>query len=239
MTPDIGPLMERSYADHVIYCIQPWCAQGGRLTRAQLFIGQDGKPKVPACCQCASNWQSRNSQPVEIWYIDEDLRERWWAAIDDAIAAQPPQPPAPPAPAAAPEPQPARKPVNGLAVAWLIAAAAAVFLLIGICMIVGGNDANNAANAANSAVSASTGDTSIVVGFLLSLVSGLVLLVSGLAGTVMTVTHVRQGPWGRYKTWKAGLSPEDQRKVWWAETGALWAAWGLVHRATHHGARSH
>ena len=33
----------------------------------------------------------------------------------------------------------------------------------------------------------------------------------------------------KYQVWKAGLSPEDQSKVWWAETAAMFAAWGAVH----------
>ena len=50
---DIKPVLDRMYADREIYCIQPWCVHGVRLTRAQLFIGMNEQPRVPACCDCA------------------------------------------------------------------------------------------------------------------------------------------------------------------------------------------
>jgi hypothetical protein len=86
----IHPILDRMYADRVIYCVQPWCARACKLTPARLFIGLNGKPQMPACCDCASAWQAQSPQPVELWYIDDDLKALWWEGIDGALGSGPP-----------------------------------------------------------------------------------------------------------------------------------------------------
>jgi len=135
---NIHPILDRMYADRVICCIQPWCARASKLTRAQLFIGLNGQPQMPTCCDCATALQSAGPQPIELWYIDDDLRAQWWAAIDGAIGGGTPPPMAPPEPpgppAAAPKPGPARKPASGLS--WMITGICALAsLILGIVIV--------------------------------------------------------------------------------------------------------
>jgi hypothetical protein len=131
---NIHPILDRIYADRVIYCVQPWCARASKLTRAQLFIGLNGQPRMPACCDCAAALQSAEPQPIELWYIDDDLRAQWWAAIDGAIGGGTPPQTEPPAPAAVPDPEPAgRKRIPWGA--WIAGACALASLILGIVMV--------------------------------------------------------------------------------------------------------
>ena len=218
---DIKPVLDRMYADREIYCIQPWCVQGGRLTRAQLLIGMDEQPRVPACCDCARNWQSRNSQPVELWYIDDDLREGWWAAIDGAIGSPPSQPPPPPA--AAPAPEPARQPASTGAW-WAVGTLALVSFILGGFLIWYGGQVSNSGGQGHGPEA--WGYFFVFLPFLAAIIAAVGCVIAGTAK--MVVEDER-----KYKVWKAGLSPEDQSKVWWAETATMWAAWGAVHHHMH------
>jgi hypothetical protein len=213
-TMNIQPVLDRMYADHVIYCIQPWCVRGGQLTRAQLFIGLNEQPMVPSCCACAGAYQSRTTEPLELWYIDDDLRLRWWEAIDGAISGGQAPPPPPPAPAAVPDPIPAGRPrsIRGWVIAGICALAS---IIVGMAMLAH-------ASAIHDSGVHGWGlfflDTPFVIAGLG--VIGYLFIRMIVAVSAHDHRQAQQSATG-YRAWKAGLSPEDQRKVWWAETAAI------------------
>jgi hypothetical protein len=212
---NIKPVMDRMYADREIYCIQPWCVRGGLLTPARLFIGMNERPRVPTCCTCASNWQSLSPQPVELWYLDDDLRTSWWEAIDGAINCGPP-PAASAKPAAAPEPAPARKK------AWWILGLSAASIIFGIALIIWGN--HRAAETWQSST------PWVIWGIFFILLPFL----AGAFWVVIQVIKMGVEDAQRYRAWKAGLSPEDRRAVEIAETAAIWAGAAVHHKMHEH-----
>jgi hypothetical protein len=156
-----------------------------------------------------------------LWYIDDDLRERWWAAIDGAIGSPPSQPQPPPAAATAPEP--ARKPVSTGAW-WAIGTLTLVSFILGGFLIWYGGLISNSGGQGHGPEA--WGYLFVFLPFLAAIIT---VICWAAAGTTKMVVEDAQ----RYKSWKAGLSPEDPSKVWWAETAAMWAGAAAVHHQMH------
>jgi hypothetical protein len=199
MTVDTLTVLNRMYADRRIYCIQPWCVQGGKLTPAQLFIGLDGEPRVPACRDCARRWQLQEPQPVELWYLGEDLRRHWWASIDGAIGSGPPPVTPPRSPAAVPAGSaPSRK--ADYAPAGMIMIASSVLFITGLAVAI---------------MSTAPGP-----GIWLAILAGL-----GFFAGFFLLVREAEAP---YRAWKTTLSTDDRRKVELGEAAAAVAATAAV-----------